>query len=133
VRYDGGEGRAAAGWLASRAPYWFEVDATAYVGDAGRSALRMHAEYELLLTQKLILQPRLEVNFYGQKDAERELGAGLSDLTAGLRLRYEILREFAPYIGVEWAGQYGGTADFAKAAGEDTGQIRWVAGLRFWY
>jgi copper resistance protein B len=61
------------------------------------------------------------------------LGAGLSDLTFGLRLRYEILREFAPYVGVEWAGQYGGTADFAEAAGEDAAQTRWVAGLRFWY
>lgn len=136
VRYDSGEGPER-GWLAfgvqGLAPYWFEVDATAYVGDEGRSALRLHAEYELLLTQKLILQPRLEANFYGQKDAERELGAGLSDLTAGIRLRYEIRREFAPYVGIEWTGQYGATADYARAADDDSRETRLVAGLRFWY
>ena len=136
VRYDSGEGPDR-GWLAfgiqGLAPYWFEVDATAYVGDEGRSALRLSLEYELLLTQKLVLQPRLEVNFNGQKDAERALGSGLSDLTVGFRLRYEILREFAPYVGVEWAGQYGGTADYARVAGDDPRETRVVAGLRFWY
>jgi len=136
VRYDSGEepGR---GWLAfgiqGLAPYWFEVDATAYLGDEGRSALRLSAEYELLLTQRLVLQPRVEVNLYGKRDAERAQGAGLSDAVAGLRLRYEIKREFAPYIGVEYAAKFGDTADYAEIAGEDTGQTRWVAGLRFWY
>jgi len=136
VRYDSGEGPNR-GWLAfgvqGLAPYWFEIDAIAYVGNEGRSALRLSAEYELLLTQKLVLQPRLEANFYGKQDAARELGTGLSDVTAGIRLRYEILREFAPYVGVEWAGKYGGTADYAKAAGADTREMRLVAGLRFWY
>jgi copper resistance protein B len=136
VRYDSGEepGR---GWLAfgvqGLAPYWFEIEATAYVGDEGRSALRLHAEYELLLTQRLVLQPRVEANLYGKDDAERALGSGLSDAVAGLRLRYEIKREFAPYIGVEYVAKFGNTADYAEAAGEDTGQTRWVAGLRFWY
>jgi copper resistance protein B len=136
VRYDSGEGPGR-GWLAfgvqGLAPYWFEVDATAYVGDEGRSALRLSAEYELLLTQRLVLQPRIEANLYGKRDAERALGSGLSDAVAGLRLRYEIKREFAPYIGVEYAATFGDTADYAEAAGEDTGQTRWVAGLRFWY
>lgn len=136
VRYDSGEdpGR---GWLAfgiqGLAPYWFEIEATAYVGDAGRSALRLHAEYELLLTQRLVLQPRVEVNLYGKDDAGRALGSGLSDAVAGLRLRYEIKREFAPYVGVEYAAKFGDTADYAEAVGDDTGQTRWVAGLRFWY
>jgi copper resistance protein B len=136
VRYDSGEepGR---GWLAfgiqGLAPYWFEIEATAYVGDEGRSALRLHAEYELLLTQRLVLQPRIEANLYGKDDAERALGSGLSGAVAGLRLRYEIKREFAPYIGVEYAAKFGDTADYAEVAGEDTGQTRWVAGLRFWY
>ena len=136
VRHDSGEhpGR---NWLAfgvqGLAPYWFEIDATAYVGDEGRSALRLSAEYELLLTQKLVLQPRVEANLYGKRDAERELGSGLSDLTVGIRLRYEILREFAPYVGVEWSGQYGGTADYTRAAGDDASETRVVAGLRFWY
>lgn len=136
VRYDSGAGPDR-GWLAfgvqGLAPYWFEVDATAYVGGDGRTALRLAAEYELLLTQKLILQPHIEVNFYGKRDVERELGSGLSDLMAGVRLRYEIRREFAPYVGIEWGRKFGGTADYARAAGEDTGESRLVAGLRFWF
>jgi len=136
VRYDHGAdpGR---GWLAfgvqGLAPYWFEVNASAYAGDEGRSALRLEAEYELLITQRLILQPRVEANFYGKRDAERGIGAGLSELAAGLRIRYEIRREFAPYIGVEWAGKFGDTANYAEAAGRDTRETRFVAGLRFWY
>ena len=125
------------GWLAvgiqGLAPYWFEIDATGYVGDSGRTAVRLEAEYELLFTQRLILQPRLEANIYGNDDVERALGSGLSDLTAGIRLRYEIRREIAPYIGVEWAGRYGSTADYARAAGQPTSETLWVAGLRLWY
>jgi len=125
------------GWLAfgiqGLAPYWFGIDVTAYVGDKGRSALRLDSEYELLITQMLILQPRLEADFYGKRDAGRALGAGLSDLSAGIRLRYEIRREFAPYIGIEWAGQYGGTADYARAANLDTKETRAVAGVRVWF
>lgn len=125
------------GWLAfgvqGLAPYWFEVDATAYVGSSGRTALRLSGEYDLLLTQKLILQPRLEGQFYGKRDAERQLGSGLSDLTAGLRLRYQIRREFAPYVGIEWAGKCGGTADYAQSTGNDTAETRAVAGVRFWF
>ena len=102
IRHDSGVAPSR-NWLAvgiqGLAPYWFEVDATVYAGDQGRTAFRLGAEYELLLTQRLVLQPRMEANFYGSKDAEREIGAGLSTLVAGLRLRYEILREFAPHIG----------------------------------
>lgn len=136
VRYDSGVGPNRS-WLAfgvqGLAPYWFEIDATAYVGDEGRTALRVEAEYELLLTQKLILQPRVEANLYGKRDAARGLGTGLSDLTAGLRLRYELRREFAPYVGIERAHKYGGTADAARAAGDDPRETRIVVGLRFWY
>ncbi|BAV33277.1 copper resistance protein CopB [Sulfuricaulis limicola] len=136
VRYDSGKNPDRK-WLAfgiqGLAPYWFEVDATAYVGESGRTALRLEAEYELLLTQKLVLQPRIEANFYGKRDAQRELGSGLSDLVLGLRLRYEIRREFAPYIGIERSGEFGGTADFARADGERTKETRFVAGLRFWF
>lgn len=124
-------------WLAlgvqGLAPYWFEVDATAYIGERGHSALNLEAEYELLLTQKLVLQPRLAATLYGRRDAARELGGGLSDLSGGLRLRYEIRREFAPYLGVEWNGKFGGTADYARAAGERRSETRIVAGVRFWY
>lgn len=136
VRHDSGE-KPDRNWLAlgiqGLAPYWFEVDATAYVGEQGRTALRLAGEYELLLTQKLILQPRVEANFYGKSDDARERGSGLSDATLGLRLRYEIRREFAPYVGIEWAGKYGGTADHARAAGERTRESRLATGLRFWF
>lgn len=136
VRYDSGVGPDRK-WLAfgvqGLAPYWFNVEAAAYVGNEGRTALRLEAEYELLLTQKLILQPRIETNVYGKRDVARGRGSGLSDLEAGIRLRYEIKREFAPYIGVEWAAKFGGTADYARVAGEDAKITRFVAGVRFWY
>ncbi len=136
VRHDSGYGPNRS-WLAfgvqGLAPYWFEIDATAYIGESGRSALRLEAEYELLFTQKLILQPRIEANFYGKRDAERGLGSGLSDLTTGVRLRYEIRREFAPYIGIERSSKYGGSADFARAEGQRTAESRIVAGVRFWF
>jgi copper resistance protein B len=136
VRYDGGEGPNRS-WLAfgvqGLAPYWFNVDAAAYLGEEGRSALRLDAEYDLLLTQKLILQPKIETNFYGKRDAERGRGSGLSDLAVAVRLRYEIRREFAPYIGVERTAKFGGTADYARAAGKDAKETRVVAGVRFWF
>jgi len=136
VRHDGGV-EPSRGWLAlgvqGLAPYWFEVEATAYVGEQGRTAFRFVAEYELLLTQKLILQPRIEANFYGKRDTARELGSGPSDLAAGVRLRYEIRREFAPYIGIERADKFGATADYVRAADHDAQETRIVAGLRFWF
>lgn len=136
VRHDSGADPSRT-WLAfgiqGLAPYWFETEVTGYVGDKGRTALRVAASYELLLTQKLILQPRVEANAYGKADPDRALGSGLSDLTAGLRLRYEFRREFAPYIGVERVDKLGRTADFARAAGSDTKETRYVAGLRFWF
>jgi copper resistance protein B len=136
LRYDSGEGPNRT-WLAfgvqGLAPYWFEVEATGYIGEEGRTALRLEAEYELLLTQRLILQPRVEAELYGKRDLERGIGSGLSELTAGLRLRYEIRREFAPYVGIEWARSYGGTEDLVRAAGDDPREGRVVAGLRFWF
>lgn len=133
-QYDEGQGRQ---WLAfgiqGLAPYWFELDLTAYLGEEGRSALAAEAEYELPLTQKLILQPRAELNLYGKDDPENGLGSGLSEFSVGLRLRYEFNRKFAPYIGVEWTGTYGDTADYLKAAEEDTSHTDVVAGLRFWF
>tara|TARA_B100001105_G_scaffold192555_1_gene156616 strand:- start:30443 stop:31309 length:867 start_codon:yes stop_codon:yes gene_type:complete len=136
LRYDSGIGPDRR-WLAfgvqGLAPYWFEVDATAYIGDGGRTALRLGAEYEALITQRLILQPRIEANLYGKSDAESDLGKGLSDVTAGVRLRYEFSRQFAPYVGVEWSGRFGETADLARAAGERARNTRYVAGVRFWF
>ncbi|MBU0751348.1 MAG: copper resistance protein B [Gammaproteobacteria bacterium] len=136
VRQDSGLGPGRT-WLAfgvqGMAPYWFEVDATAYVGSDGRTALRLGAEYEMSFTQRLILQPRGEFNFYGKRDVAHDIGSGLADGVLGLRLRYEISRQFAPYLGVERTAKFGQTADIARAVGEPTGETRWVAGLRFWF
>ncbi len=136
VRHDGGEGPNRR-WLAvgiqGLAPYWFELDLAGYLGESGRTALRLDAEYELLFTQRLVLQPKLEMNFYGKADPARGLGSGLSEASVALRLRYEIRREFAPYLGIEWVRQFGGTADLARASGKDTRETRLVAGLRFWF
>lgn len=137
VRNDSGDGLSSRNWLAfgvqGLAPYWFELDVTGYVGNDGRTALRLSSEYELLLTQQLILQPRAEANLYGKSDATNGIGSGLSDLSLGLRLRYEITRQFAPYIGVAWGSKFGQTADMAVAVGERTRDTTWVAGVRFWF
>ena len=115
------------------APYFFDVETAFFVGESGRTALRFKADYEMLFTQHLILTPEMTVNLYGKNDPETATGAGLSDSEIGLRLRYEIRREIAPYIGVNWTRKYGNSADFARADGEHTGEARWVAGFRFWF
>jgi copper resistance protein B len=115
------------------APYWFDVEATFYVGEQGRTAARVKSEYDLLFTQRLILQPEGEVNLYGKADPERHLGSGVSDLELALRLRYEIRREFAPYVGLVWSRRFGATADRALAAGEDISELQFVAGVRAWF
>ena len=112
------------------APYRFELEATAYVGDGGKSAARFEGEYELLITQRLILQPQLELNWYGQADDARGIGSGLSTAEAALRLRYEFRREVAPYVGLVRERKYGSTADYARANGEDADDTRLVAGVR---
>jgi copper resistance protein B len=114
------------------APYWFEVEATAYVGAGGRTHFRFETEYELLLTNRLILQPLLEIEIYGKSDPERDIGAGLSTADTGLRVRYEFRREFAPYIGMTWNRVFFGTADAAKAAADTVAGTRLTAGFRFW-
>jgi copper resistance protein B len=135
IRYDSGKGTDR-GWLAfgvqGLAPYWLYVEATAYVNEQGRTAFRFETEYDLLLTQKLILQPRVEMNFYSQRDDSRDVSSGLSNLEAGLRLRYEFRREIAPYVGVEWASRFGSAADNMRASGKDAEEARLVAGVRFW-
>jgi copper resistance protein B len=115
------------------APYFFEVEATAYLGASGRTQARVEAEYEMLITNRLVLQPRGEINLSGKSDPRRGIGSGFSAAEAGLRLRYEIRREFAPYIGVDWGRKFGGTADFSKANGEDVSTTRLVLGVRIWF
>jgi copper resistance protein B len=136
LRYDSGEGPDRR-WLAfgveGLSPYKFELEATAYVGESGRTALRFDGSRELLITQKLILQPRLEANVYGKDDPERGLGRGLADVAASIRLRYELRREIAPYVGVEWTRKYGDTADLARANGQDPNDAEVVVGVRLWF
>lgn len=115
------------------APYFFDIDAAIFIGESGRTALRFEAEYELLLTQRLVLTPEIEVNVYGKDDPAIGVGSGLSDVEAGLRLRYEIRREFAPYIGVNWSRLYGDTADFAGATGRHSSDTEFLIGIRVWY
>ena len=136
IRHDfgGGPGRTyAALGLQGLAPYWFDIEATAYVGEGGRTALRFESEYELLLTQRLVLQPDFEVNLYGKTDPERDIGSGFADVDIGLRLRYEFTRKFAPYIGVSWNRKLGNTARLARDAGSTVSATQFVAGIRIWY
>ena len=115
------------------APYKFEFEATGYIGAGGQTAARVEAEYETLLTNRLILQPLVEINAYGKNDASRGIGSGLSTAEAGLRLRYEFTRRFAPYLGVEREWSFGKTADFRRNDGETINDTRIVAGFRFWF
>lgn len=119
--------------LQGLAPYFFDINTAFFIGESGRTALRLEAEYELLFTQRLILTPDIKVNFYGQNDVDLDIGSGLSDIEAGLRLRYEIRREFAPYIGVNWNKSFGNTADFARDKGKDTDDLQLVIGVRVWF
>jgi len=124
-------------WLAlgfkGLAPYFFDIDAAVFLGEGGRTAARLEGEYEFLFTQRLILTPDLEINWYGKDDVWVGIGSGLSDIEIGLRLRYEIRREFAPYIGVNLWKKFGNTKDFARAAGEVTDDFQWVIGVRAWF
>lgn len=115
------------------APYWFDVEATAFVSDDGDASARFEAEYDLLLTQRLILQPRIETNYAFSEVESAGVGQGFNDLELGLRLRYEIRRELAPYIGVNWNRKLGDTADLTRRAGEDPKNLAVVAGFRIWY
>ncbi len=115
------------------APYLFEVDAGIFIGESGQFGARLDAEYEYMFTQKWILSPEIEMNLYSKDDEAVGIGSGLSDMELGLRLRYEIRREFAPYVGVNWTGKFGQTADFARDEGEDTSDVQIVAGIRAWF
>jgi copper resistance protein B len=115
------------------APYFFEIDAALYVGEQGRTAARFAAEYEWLFTQRLVLQPEIELQAFGKDDPENGIASGVSDVEIGLRLRYEIRRELAPYVGVHWERKLGSSADLARAMGEDASALQFVAGVRVWF
>ena len=115
------------------APYFFEVAPTFYFSDRGRLAGKITGSYDLLITNRLIAQPQLEMNFYSKRDPSRGIGPGLSELDTGLRIRYEIGRKFAPYIGVAYNGKFGETADFTRAEHGIVNDVRFIFGIRLWY
>ena len=135
LRQDFGSG--AHTWLAAGveglAPYWFDIEATGYVGNDGHLSARLKAAYDLRFSNRLILAPSLEANAYSRSDDERGLGAGLGNLEAGLRLRYELHRKFAPYAGYVWERSFAGTAERNRAEGKPVNEHRFVAGLRMWW
>lgn len=115
------------------APYWFEVQSAIFLSNKGEVLARAEGTYDLRLTQRLILQPRAELNFAAQDTRETGIGAGLSNAELGLRLRYEIRRDFAPYIGISFDRQFGRTAKYSRAAGEDPSRTSFVVGVRAWF
>ncbi|MGI9341520.1 MAG: copper resistance protein B [Gammaproteobacteria bacterium] len=115
------------------APYHFDVDLTAFIGSSGRTAARIDLDYEIIFTQRLVLTPEFEAEFYGKDDPALNIGSGLSQMEAGARLRYEIRREFAPYIGINWWSKFGDTKRFARATGDETSDVELVLGLRIWF
>jgi copper resistance protein B len=135
VRQDLGKG--ATTWLAAGveglAPYWFDVQLTGYVGDDGRLAARAKGAYEVRFTNRLILTPQVETNLYSKRSTDRELGGGFSNVELSARLRYEVSRKFAPYVGFVWERALGDTADFRRADRERPAEHRVVVGLRSWW
>src|SRR5204863_2920818 len=115
------------------APYFFDLKVTGFVSGEGHLAAKLEASYDVLLTQRLILQPQLELNLYSKADPVRLVGAGVSDIDTGLRLRYEFSRKFAPYIGFVYQGKFGQTANFARQAAESSSDVRFVLGVRLWF
>lgn len=115
------------------APYWFEVESFLFVSHEGDVSARVEASYDLLFTQRLIVEPELELNGAVQSVPQFGIGSGLSDLELGARVRYELVREFAPYVGISWVRLFGGTADMARGVGASVSDANFVAGLRWWY
>jgi copper resistance protein B len=115
------------------ARYWFDVKATAYVSEDWDVSANFEAEYDLLITQRLIFQPRFAMNVAVQEVPEYNIGSGIDNIELGARLRFEIRREFAPYIGISWNREIGETADLVEADGGDAGVLSIVAGVKLWF
>ncbi len=115
------------------APYWFEIDASAFISVDGDVTARLEAEYDVHLSQWLVLQPRVEIALAAQDIPELNIEAGITDLQAGLRLRYAVKRQFSPYIGVAWHSKFGGEADLARAQGEGAKSAKLVLGVSAWF
>jgi copper resistance protein B len=119
--------------LQGLAPYFFDLEMTGFASGEGHLAGKLEASYDLLITQRLILQPQIELNVCSKADPARLVGAGFSDIDTGIRLRYEFDRKLAPYLGVVYEGKFGQTASLARQAGESTGDVRFVVGVRVWF
>jgi copper resistance protein B len=134
VDLDGGTART---WYAlgvqGLAVQFFKVEATAYVSDEGHFATKLNASYDITITNRLFLQPQAELNIYSKSDPGRGVGAGVSELDTGLRLRYEVTRKFAPYIGVVYQHAFGQTGRFSRSEGESVSDVRLVFGVRTWF
>ena len=116
-----------------RGHYWFEVEATSYVSDEGDISAVLEAEYDLLLSQRLILQPRFETEVAVQDVEDYNIGSGITGFETGLRLRYEVSRKFAPYVGVSWEQATFETKDMLEADGEQTNNTAFVKGIKSWF
>jgi copper resistance protein B len=115
------------------APQWFEINLNAYLSEDGDASAILDAEYDILLSQRLVLQARLETELAAQDAPKYDVGAGFTGWETGLRLRYEISRKFAPYLGVSWEEALGETADIVRAEGESASKLAFVAGARIWF
>jgi copper resistance protein B len=132
-RDEGGDATHLAAGIQGLAPYWWEIDAAVFLSTDGDLTARIEGEWDLRLTQRLIAQPRFELEASATDAPERGLASGLSAIEAGVRIRYEVRREFAPYIGVEWHSALGDTADLVRAGGGSPDDTRIIIGLRAWY
>jgi copper resistance protein B len=115
------------------APYWFELEPTLFLSDEGDFSFKLEASYEQLITQRWVIEPRMDLAAAAQDDRGRGIGAGLTDVEFGLRLRYEFTRQFAPYIGVTWSRALGESAGLRRRAGEHVSQSAVVLGIRTWF
>lgn len=115
------------------APYWFQVTPALFVSRNGDVSARLETTYDLLLSQRLIAQPRFEINAAAQDARQYGVERGVNDVELGMRLRYEIRREFAPYVGFNWTRKIGDTADLARREGEDVDVVGFIAGFRLWF
>ncbi|HAJ46129.1 MAG TPA: copper resistance protein B, partial [Alphaproteobacteria bacterium] len=119
--------------LVGLAPYFFETEASVFLSDEGEVSARFKQSLDILVTQRLILEPYAEVNAYAQDVPDRGIGAGISDVEVGLQVRYEFDRQFAPYVDLVWDRKLGETASIARAAGEDVESTTVRVGLRVWF
>ena len=136
IRYGTGTARTrvlAVVGLEGLAPYWFEMEPAVFVSQDGDISARVTTTYDMFVTQRLIAQPRIEVNAAVQDVPEFGVGSGLNDLDLGFRLRYEIRREYAPYVGISWLRRFAGTADLARLSGKAVSDLAAVGGLRVWF